>query len=107
MLKSGMKRFILTISRDRFKFIAFILTIPSGIIWLSGMVSYIWALISKYFLLKLPPWGAFFILLIIPFIAFISGVISYLKSKSSIAKWLLLTNLFFILLTIISSILLT
>jgi hypothetical protein len=98
-----MKRLLKIAGTDKMLFFSLVLTVPSVIVWFSGTVSFLWSLISKYFLLKLPPWGIILIIIIIPFIAFNLGLISYLTKRGNLSKKIFLANLFFILLAILFS----
>jgi hypothetical protein len=99
-----MKKIIDLMKKDKIFFISIVLTIPSIFIWLFGGISYLWSFVSTYILLKLPSLGVLILLLIFPFVAFNLGLISYLKNKNGISKKIFLLNIFFVLLSIVSSI---
>ncbi len=94
------------LKKDKILFLSVILTFPSILIWGSGGVSYLWSFIYRYIIIKLPSSGQLFILLVIPFIALNSALLSYLKTKIPLSKKLFFLNLFFVILVIATSLLL-
>jgi hypothetical protein len=103
--KKNIKIFLKKCLQNKLLFGAVVFTFVPFIIWSFGAVSYLWSIISKFILYKLPSWTTVFFLLIAPFVAFFLGLISYLKNKDDLSKKLFILNLIFISLSIVSSIL--
>ena len=83
--------------------ISVILTIPPLIIWVLGILSYLWFFIDKYISQGLGYGGQIALLLIFPFVTANISLINYLKTKNKSFKRLLIINFVLILLFFISS----
>lgn len=97
------KRFILLYKKDKLLFFSIISTLPTVLIWLFGLISYIWNIIYTYLILNLNSTEQMGIFLITPFIAANLAFLSYIKNKILFSKLIFITNIFFVILVLIAS----
>src|SRR4030066_544890 len=91
------------LSKKKLSLLGIVLTIPSFYFWTSALISYLWInFIGKYILSLSPKWQ-FLIFLGLPLLGFMISLFSYFKRPTKIAKFLIVINLFFLVLLIIAS----
>src|SRR4030042_5313377 len=91
------------LSKNKLLLLGIILTIPSFFFWSSALISYLWINFIGKYILSFPPKWQFLIFMGLPLLGFAVSLFNYFRKPTKTTRFLIITNLFFLILLIIAS----